>query len=323
MKHLIKTVIHKCGITGLAHRVRNRNSLTIIMLHRVLPEKELQEQGANIEWTVKTDTFENFLHFIKRHYHPITFDQLRLADGEVKKLPNRALLLTFDDGWFDNFEYALPMLKSQSIPAHIFVASDFIGRQHGFWPEQIVSSCIRHPQLISKLPDIFDLNTISGDINTLISHLHDHEPVESNYSDALNTIKRYLPAKRQMLSADEIIQMSKSIISFGSHGASHSMMAKMNLKEAEIELKRSMVALSQLSGSPVDNLSFPHGSFTDSLSKTCRRMGLKFLFTSKAAIHKSRSKLFPRIHLSERAITHKNTFSPSKTAFNLFFCDHL
>ena len=111
MKELIKRVLYRIKILSIFHRYRNRNVLTVIMLHRIVPAELLPQYGANPEWTVSPRVFEDMLIFFKKHYSVISINDLDEANTSGKALPHNPLLITLDDGWKDNFDYAFPILK--------------------------------------------------------------------------------------------------------------------------------------------------------------------------------------------------------------------
>lgn len=65
-------------------------------------------------------------------------DVLAARKGEAS-LPPRALLITFDDGWKDNADFALPRLRKARLPALLFVVADVIGRRLPFFQEQLMA----------------------------------------------------------------------------------------------------------------------------------------------------------------------------------------
>jgi Polysaccharide deacetylase len=56
----------------------------------------------------------------------------------TRRLPPRSLLITFDDGFADNIEYALPLLRMHCVSATVFITSDVIGREERLWTEDLL-----------------------------------------------------------------------------------------------------------------------------------------------------------------------------------------
>src|SRR5262245_54886386 len=82
------------------------------------------------------DTFEQQMRFLKSCYTVLSLAELvsRSMRGDV---PERAVAITFDDGYRDNYEYAFPILKKYQFPATIFVATGAIGTRELIWHDQI------------------------------------------------------------------------------------------------------------------------------------------------------------------------------------------
>lgn len=102
------------------------------------------QSGADVSDSLTVDpcTFEGYCQFFKRHFHVVPLPDLirRLEAGQT---PNRELAITFDDGYRDNFENALPILERLSLPATFFVVSRWIGSEVvPFWDRKLG---IRHP----------------------------------------------------------------------------------------------------------------------------------------------------------------------------------
>src|SRR5690349_19511920 len=75
---------------------------------------------------VHPEIFEQHMHFLKSCYNVMGLQEIvaRAARGEV---PERAVAITFDDGYRDNYDYAFPILRKYRFPATIFVATGAIG----------------------------------------------------------------------------------------------------------------------------------------------------------------------------------------------------
>ena len=319
MKTELKNILFKLGLIRIIHHFRNKKSLTVLMLHRVMPQAEITRLGANKEWTISSETFEHLLVFLASYYNPIDIKQLREYQSKQVELPDRALLLTFDDGWRDNHSFAYPLLSKLNFPAHIFVCSGKIGSTHGFWQEQLHAGVSIKPDIFSKLQACTDSPKPLPNLNKLIKYLSEREPVELTHPAALETVQKILPHHRQMLSESELYEVSKNNISIGSHGKSHRPMCHLTSSELDSEIGESVEVLSKLTKAPIDTISFPHGSFNSSIVQKCLSNNLAFLFTSMPIIQKKPGSLLHRLHISEKAITNKEKFSASKTAFHLFF----
>lgn len=97
--------------------------LPILMYHSVSPDAT-----AKNRLTVSPEAFERQIGFLKRYYYVLPLEYLAGLVKEKKKIPSRALAITFDDGYRDNYTYVFPILKKYNLPATIFVIINEIGR---------------------------------------------------------------------------------------------------------------------------------------------------------------------------------------------------
>jgi len=78
---------------------------------------------------VTPEEFVKQMEYIKKNgYEVITFDELVRSIKDKKSLKRNKVVITFDDGYKDNFQYAYPVLKKHGFPATIFLISDFAGK---------------------------------------------------------------------------------------------------------------------------------------------------------------------------------------------------
>lgn len=117
----------------LAHRGRY---LTVLCYHRIL------ERGADFPFdddlvSASPEQFEGELGFIARHWRAIDFRMLRDHFAREGRFPDRALIVTFDDGYLDNYEVAYPLLRKHGIPAVMFVTAGYMGARKLFWWDRL------------------------------------------------------------------------------------------------------------------------------------------------------------------------------------------
>ena len=83
----------------------------------------------NISLSVLPEDFDRQMAYLVEHgFHTITPQELYAALAEGAELPENPVLITFDDGYEDNYKYAYPILKKHGLKATIFVITDFLDK---------------------------------------------------------------------------------------------------------------------------------------------------------------------------------------------------
>jgi peptidoglycan/xylan/chitin deacetylase (PgdA/CDA1 family) len=96
----------------------------IIMYHSISPLAKSQNRLA-----VSVKNFERQMYFLKRaRYNILPLESLADLIREKGKLPPRTVIITFDDGYKDNYVYAFPILQKYKLPATIFIISNEVNR---------------------------------------------------------------------------------------------------------------------------------------------------------------------------------------------------
>ena len=104
--------------------IRQQYLLPIAMYHSVAV---VVPEGNRLSVSVKT--FERQMEFLKKHkYNVISLEEAGDLIKNKKKIPARTLVLTFDDGYKDNYTYAFPILKKYNLPATVFIIVNEVGR---------------------------------------------------------------------------------------------------------------------------------------------------------------------------------------------------
>ena len=103
----------------------------ILMYHRIT-RTELDPWGM----CVSPENFSEQLESIRRVATPMSLVDFVRA-RQSGDLPERAVVVTFDDGYVDNFEVALPILRQHRVPATLFVATCNIGTDREFWWDRL------------------------------------------------------------------------------------------------------------------------------------------------------------------------------------------
>lgn len=105
----------------------SKDRIPILLYHRVLTDvdKAIKQCGDERIFAINKDKFEEQMQFLLQEgYNSIDMDNLVQYIGERKKLPDKPILITFDDGWKSILDNACPILKKYNLRAMVFVSTD-------------------------------------------------------------------------------------------------------------------------------------------------------------------------------------------------------
>lgn len=146
-------------------------SIPILMYHHILQNDSFI--ASSIE------NFDKQMAFLRLNdFRTISSETLLLYKQKKMKLPKKSVMITFDDGWRDNFVYAYPILKKYNLRATLFVATEWIemasAKEAPFMPlkhNQAKKEIITNPRAVvcnweelEQMRDVFDIH----------SHTHSH-----------------------------------------------------------------------------------------------------------------------------------------------------
>ncbi|GAA3978237.1 polysaccharide deacetylase family protein [Allohahella marinimesophila] len=122
----------------------NTQPLLILMYHRVLPEQDerlaFEEPGMYVTpetLSMQLKTLQPLVRFVDLGQWVKARREGRVLEGGETGDNRLCCAITFDDGWLDNYEFAMPVLREHGATATIFLATGFIGTGRTFWPEQL------------------------------------------------------------------------------------------------------------------------------------------------------------------------------------------
>jgi peptidoglycan/xylan/chitin deacetylase (PgdA/CDA1 family) len=334
LRDVARKLSYQTGALSLYHRVRNRQVLTVAMFHRVLKRDDPRWQTALHPWTLPDDVFDECLAFFRRHYALVKLDDVKASLEGKRPLPPRSLLITFDDGYADNSEYALPLLRKHRAPATVFVSSDVIGRNERLWTEDLLWAFMEgrlHQRDLVRLYALL-MGDTARDVEDLglIWEIVRRGPELENarVEVALSALKidlHRVEQPRQMLTRSEIRNLTANGISIGAHGKTHTALTFSS--DITSELCSPRVVLEDVVAShhqrSVDTLSFPHGAYTSEIVDRSLAAGYALAFTSDAELCILRngflaSPLVGRIEVNGQRIAPTGRLRPEMLAIALF-----
>ncbi len=259
-----------------AMRARWQHDLPILAYHRVVDMGIEDEFAFDPELVSASRTqFRAQMEFVHAHYDPITFaDLLAALDGRAP-MPPRPLVVTFDDGFEDNYTNAFPILRELGIPATIFVSTGYIGGTVTFWYDRVAHALMRAPTGDIAVPglgprlQLGDVASRRRATRIVVRHLCRIPDVQRRRRlEQLATVIEFdiAPGDRsssQPMSWDQLREMLAAGIEFGAHTVSHPVLSQCDDDALRRELVDSKERLEQETGGPVQVMSYPFGYSDD------------------------------------------------------------
>lgn len=246
--------------------------LSILIFHRVLPTTDPLFPDEPDE-----NRFDQMMNWVKSWFNVLPLDTA-VSLLQSGSLPERAAVITFDDGYADNRTVALPILKKHGLPATFFIATGFLdgGRM---WNDTIIEA-VR----IASTPSLNleklglgrhangSLAEKRGAIKGIIDQIK-YLPREQR-SDLTETIARELGVvapNNLMMTSQQVREMHDAGMQIGAHTINHPILARTGLAEAEHEIRTSKEHLESLLDVPVTLFAYPNGKpGQDYLAEHCR-----------------------------------------------------
>lgn len=231
------------------------------------------------------------------------------------ELPSRPIVLTFDDGYLDNLEQALPLLERHAVPATIFITTGNIGSEDEFWWDWLEAMLLRP----AVLPDRLVLTLPTGDASWELgesARYDDAQRAADRWTNAWRATpgsrlrlfydvwKRLWPLDpalrrvamlmladwsgvrtppalpRRTMTATEIGKLSASEwIEIGAHTVAHPPLPAHPVEVQSREILDSQRVLQEITGAAVRSFAYPHGEYTDATIEVLHAGGFECAVT--------------------------------------------
>lgn len=266
---------HRASLLPLLGRVRDwrGEQLRILAYHRVL-----DVEGRDEDFPFDLDlvsagsrAFADQMRFLRNHYQPLRLGDLPELIDKGRGLPRRAVVVTFDDGYDDNYRIAFPILRELGIPATFFVCSGFIESGLPFTYDWLVHMLLTAPVTRVELPEIGYSATVPDEHGSrralaanVLQRLKDLDAITQEAIIARLARDWNMPRNSPVplcrpMSWAQLREMRDAGMEIASHGVNHHMLAKLPLAQMRDELVRSRDMLAAGLGTPPTSLAYPVG----------------------------------------------------------------
>jgi len=262
-KAIIKPLLSPLIKTASKYKIR------VLMYHRF--DKNDNPAAMNIKY------FDIQCKFIKKHYNIISLSDYVEFITQSRRPPENSVIFTIDDGYYDFYEYAFPVLKKYEIPATVFVTTGFIDNALWLWPD-----VIRH--IIYNTPlEEYTFNFENYNKSFSISKKSEKENIWNFFASLcikimdekkiklIDQIKNELsvsiadePIKEfSSFTWENMYEMETFGIEFGSHTCTHPILSKINSQQKHFEIVESKIRIEEKLQREIVSFCYPNGQKGD------------------------------------------------------------
>jgi peptidoglycan/xylan/chitin deacetylase (PgdA/CDA1 family) len=268
IKELARKAVLRSGLLRRVADWRSRGA-AILMYHSVVEDPRSQDVFLG-GISHSREVFRGQMELVARRYHPVSLNHVQRFVQGKGDLPARAVVVTFDDGYADNYEMAAPILEEFGIPATFYVTVECVERRSLPWPARLrfvfrttkkgswagasgkvwpLSNAVeREKALLLSCDECCQLAGTKQEkyVSQIEADLDRQAPVESG-----------APMMNRMMNYDQLRELATQGHMVGSHTMTHPNMAYVGLEDVRHELTESKRLLEQQLGEPVVHFSYP------------------------------------------------------------------
>lgn len=264
-KRWLKKALWRSGTLRVAGRLAPP-SAAILMYHSIVEEPQLTMNILGVSQS--RANFEAHMKTLVRRFSPVTIEQVAQFAKDGRRLPVRAVAVTFDDGFRDNYDVALPILSRYGISATIYVMVNAVATGMLPWYCRLrfaLSTTTRPEWRDLDRHRNYELVTPAGRQTALrmawdIGAKATGSAQEEFVRQVEESLEVEPPAARNgfMLSWEELRALRKAGQTIGGHTLSHPNLAHVSEGDARSEIAGCKKRLEEELSEPVDHFSYPH-----------------------------------------------------------------
>jgi len=302
VKYAVAHVLYALGLLQLWQCFVLRQRAVILMYHRVLTPNEMHRSGSHPAMIVESQTFADQMAVIKQRFKVLSLEEFTARLEQKIPFEDSSCLITFDDGWRDNFTNALPILRRYELPAVVFLPVNFIGEKRLFWQESLVHLLVlamdatrREPVRKARLCQVLDPVGLGHVLDILDADPRSHviEGISRNRAgwtssvidSTLSQLRQELGVENgdiqgtdSFLSWEQVAEMTRQSVIFGGHGAEHQLLSEMPVDAAREDIKISKEVIDLRCKAEVPTFSYPRGFRTPQVVELVKAAGFRLAF---------------------------------------------
>jgi peptidoglycan/xylan/chitin deacetylase (PgdA/CDA1 family) len=297
-RELIANLLHRVGALRLLERVRFTDSLLVLNYHRVMNPHECTFDRGVI--SASPDQFYEQAAYFKSHFHVTGLPELLEQMDSGKPLQGFRTMITFDDGYVDNYQNAFPILRSLGLPAVFFLPTSYIGTTRVPWWDQIANLLRRSSNTTIRL-DYPEERTFELDKTSLEESIrqvlllykspgvHDTERFVEMLERECGVPRLECAEPPLFMNWEQGREMLANGMEIGSHTHSHRILSKLSEEGQIEEMSKSRELLERHLNTQLKSLAIPVGGlhcFNESTERALRVTRYQMAFSFYGGINR-------------------------------------
>ena len=289
-------------------RYLKKKSCTIFLFHGVIKKNESLLRNYNKKHLDKS-YFIRILSDLKKNGKAISMNDVLNNVKKKNDFYDRSFVITFDDGFYNNYSIALPILKKMNIPATFYITTDFIEKNLTSWVDRIEIAVNEKKKGKIKIlnKNYSFINTLKSKVkfmNNLKKLIKENKKI-SPYMLANNIVKE-LNYRKNITTSNSILDKkmnwnhirkinNEKLFIIGGHSKTHRILSFLSKQEVKNEINQSINILEKKLKNKINHYSYPEGlshTFSNREIILLKKRGVQCSPSAEHGINNKNSNLF-------------------------------
>jgi len=292
-----------------AKKLLNNNFPVIFLFHGVIGNRFKYQIRNYNKKHITVSKFSKYIKTLTTYGTPISLDEICQKVRNKIIFPKKSFCITFDDGFYNNYKFALPILKKYKVPHIIYLTSNYVDKNLISWVDRIDIAATRYKKSFFSsliLKKKFDLRGRKKKI-LFLEYVRKFAKKQknidlNNFSETvINEMQCKVPRKSKSiidrkLNWKEInLMKSNSITSFGGHSHNHNILGHLSKKDSIKEIVNSVKIIKKRTNMQIKHYSYPEGfcgSFNQHIINCLKKNKIDTAVTTLSKYNNYKTNLF-------------------------------
>ena len=272
-------------IARFSHRDNSKCDIEVLVYHYI--DTKLSHNWGPWKFGLETSEFERQIKLLNQSRTIIPINQLISYINGGKGLPQNSTVITFDDGYSNFSESALPILEKHNVPATIYVPTRLMKKSGTPYEFRLATALSRSSSVNVEILE----NTVEGKLNSESDIIEAYHIIKNllkeltpEVQDEIITELEGTPITTHTVMSEQKIQQLKrhSLITIGGHSHEHMPLNTLSNSKQRASISKCYNRLKEVLASPPRHFSFPYGSFNKSAARAVKEVGFKSAVTTQS-----------------------------------------